>query len=136
MVKQISKNENILFRRIHLFKVQLSLGGRELLLEQVWYRVLEGGSLIYVSNTCLFKKHSQCLYLIPQVLHFSSSCLYLNLILWMRSARWLARFENDLALNLALLASCSLIFFYIFASFLNFFLYWKWKSYAFFSIFT
>ena len=81
MVKQISKNENILFRRIYLFKVQLSLGGRELLLEQVWYRVLEGGSLIYVSNTCLFKKHSQYLYLIPQVLHFSSSCLYLNLIL-------------------------------------------------------
>ena len=54
------------------------------------------------------KKHSKSLYLISQVLHFSSSSLYLNLILWMPLPRSSARFDNDLALNLALLGSCNI----------------------------
>ena len=56
MVKQISKNENILFKRMRLFKVQLSLGGTHLLLEQVWERLLEGWCLIYIFKASVFKK--------------------------------------------------------------------------------
>ena len=52
-----------------------------------------------------WRKHSQSLYLIPQVSHFPLSCSYLNLILWVPSVRLLTRFENDLALNPALLSN-------------------------------
>ena len=48
------------------------------------------------------RKQLQYLYLIPQVSHFLSSCLYLHLILLIPSENLLARFDNELAINLAL----------------------------------
>ena len=48
------------------------------------------------------RKQLQYLYLILQVSHLSSLCPYLHLILGIHSERLLARFDHELAINLAL----------------------------------
>ena len=53
------------------------------------------------------RKQSQHLYLIPHVTHFLSTCPNLHLILSISSERLLARFDNELARNLALSINCN-----------------------------
>ena len=54
------------------------------------------------------RKQSQYLYLIPKVPNFLSLCWYLHLILWTLSEKLLTRFNNELAINLALLTNCNM----------------------------
>ena len=54
------------------------------------------------------RKHLQSLYLTPQVSNFLLSCPYFHLVLWITSARLLTRFDNKLAINIALSINCSL----------------------------
>ena len=57
------------------------------------------------------RKHSQFLYLIPQVLHFALSFAYLHLIIfhiYVNLPRLLTRFDNELAIDFALSINCYL----------------------------
>ena len=45
------------------------------------------------------REQSQILYLVPQVLHFLSSCPYLHLIFWIPSVRLLTRFDKSCTIN-------------------------------------
>ena len=67
------------------------------------------------------RKQSQYSYLIPKVPNFLSLCPYLHLILWTPSEKLLTRFNNELAINLALLTNCNMqgIFFVISSPFLS-----------------
>ena len=51
---------------------------------------------------CTSEQHSKSLYSIPDVLQFLLLCPYLPLVLSIPSARLLTRFDNGLAINLAL----------------------------------
>ena len=74
--------------------------------------------------------------------HNFCPCLYLHLILWISSARLSARFDNELAIDLAV----SIFFFcygkiwllhflpLFFQFFSNLFLFWSYKGFAFFTI--
>ena len=66
------------------------------------------------------RKQLQYLYLIPYVSHFLSSCPNLYLILGIRSEILLTKFDNELAINLALSINCNEldIFFVISSPFL------------------
>ena len=59
-------------------------------------------------NSMIWQTYQHVLYLIQQVSHFLLSCLYLHLILWIYSARSLTRFDNELAITLALSINCNL----------------------------
>ena len=67
------------------------------------------------------RKQSQYSYLIPKVPNFLSLCPYLHLILWTPSEKLSTRFNNELAINLALLTNCNMqgIFFVISSPFLS-----------------
>ena len=57
---------------------------------------------------CVFKKQSQYLYLIPHVPHLLSLSPDSHLILCIYSKLFLTKFDNELAMKLALLINCNM----------------------------
>ena len=83
----------------------------------------------YCYNICVLLNHIlnlhiaplQYLYSTPQVSLFFSSCSYLHLFLWISLARFLTRFDNELAINLGLSMN-STLWDYFFCNFFSIFL--------------
>ena len=76
----------------------------------LWYFFLQHKQLYSTKSSMMLvylRQHLQYFDLIL-VSHFLSWCPYLNLILWIPSARLLTRFDNELAINLTVSINCNL----------------------------